>query len=160
MVIVFFQKTTKIMYKCVISPKWFAQHGSMRGMFMGWEGGSEVKETDYPTKKYSTWIFHGGRCQQGRREWMGSNSARPWHCFSLGMVIISPEISEEDAESLRWRKPVEVRTGVTFSDFYHPWNQQKLILRVWGSGIKWKSQEGLKNCHGHFREWETHKRSV
>ena len=35
---------------------------------------------------------------------MGSNNARPWHWFSLGMVIISPEISEEDAERFEMEK--------------------------------------------------------
>lgn len=89
---------------------------SWRKMLTGKEMMKEVKDTRprhwFLTRNghYHPWDEQGGHTQAGSDKW-----------------------------SVRWRKPVEVQTGVTFSDFYHPWNPEKIVLRVW--------EQGLSGCH-------------
>ena len=107
----------------------------------------ERKEKNCLSKlQYPNWIFHGGRCQQRRRWWRKSNDTWPGHWFFMRNGHYLPwdkrgrhtQVGSYNW-SLRGRKPVEVQIGVTFSDFCHPWNPEKIVLRVW--------EQGLSGCH-------------
>lgn len=110
----------------------------------GWEGGSEKRKTDYPT--CNTQLDISWRKMLTGKEMMKEIKGH----VAKALVFTRnghyhPRWARRTHTGREWQVKCEMEEASGsadrsyLSDFYHPWNPEKIVARVW--------EQGLSGCH-------------